>query len=95
VGGVLLVTADHGNADQMVEVDPKTGAYAVDGQGRRRVRTSHSLNPVPFILVDFTGHYRLADGLPDAGLANVSASLLLLAGLEPPADYLPGLLAPV
>ncbi len=94
VGGVLLVTADHGNSDQMYEVDPRTGAYAVDAEGRRQVRTSHSLHPVPFVLVDFTGHYRLADALPDAGLAHVSASLLLLAGLEPPADYLPGVVVP-
>ncbi|MBN1337165.1 MAG: 2,3-bisphosphoglycerate-independent phosphoglycerate mutase [Deltaproteobacteria bacterium] len=90
VGGVLLVTADHGNSDQMYAIDPRTGAYAVDSQGHRQVRTSHSLFPVPFILVDFTGRYRLADDLPDAGLANVGASLLLLVGLEPPGEYLPG-----
>jgi 2,3-bisphosphoglycerate-independent phosphoglycerate mutase len=51
-GGVALVTADHGNSDEMYERD-KTGRFQVDTQtGRPTPRTSHSLNPVPFILYD-------------------------------------------
>ncbi|MDA2934194.1 2,3-bisphosphoglycerate-independent phosphoglycerate mutase, partial [Acidobacteria bacterium AH-259-D05] len=44
LGGVMMVTADHGNAEQMI--DPATG----------RIHTAHTSNPVPFILVD--DHYR-------------------------------------
>lgn len=88
VGAILLVTADHGNADQMVELD-KAGAPILAG-GLPRPRTSHSLNPVPFLLMDPTGRWALSD-LPDAGIANIGATLLVLAGLTPPADYLPPL----
>ena len=90
VGGVMLVTADHGNADQMFEVDKKTGDYARGPDGQRRVRTAHSLNPVPLILADPSGRFQLNPELEQAGLANIGASLLLLAGLRPPQDYLPG-----
>ena len=51
---ILLVTADHGNADEMYELDKK-GAPLVAADGRRKPRTSHSLNPVPFLFVDPTG----------------------------------------
>jgi 2,3-bisphosphoglycerate-independent phosphoglycerate mutase len=76
-GGILLVTADHGNADDMLQKDGSP-------------KTSHSLNPVPFVLVDPSGSWRLAS--TDApGLANVAATVLVLCGAEPPANYLPAL----
>ncbi len=87
-GAVLLVTADHGNADQMVELD-KAGAPVCE-DGKPKPRTSHSLNPVPFILVDSRGRWELCD-VPGAGIANIGATLLTLAGLTPPDDYLPSL----
>ena len=90
-GGVMLVTADHGNADQMFEVSKKTGAYALGKDGQRKVRTAHSLNPVPFILVDPSGRYRLDTGIPKPGLAHVSGALLALVGLAPPSDWLPSI----
>ena len=91
-GGVLLVTADHGNADDMVQRDKKTGApKTVDGQ--LVPRTSHSLNPVPFILVDAHDRWELAP-IHAPGLANVGASLLPLLGLTPPDDYEPALVRP-
>jgi 2,3-bisphosphoglycerate-independent phosphoglycerate mutase len=86
---ILLVTADHGNADEMVELDKK-GAPILDAQGKPKPRTSHSLNPVPFVLVDAAHEWTLAD-LPDAGIANIGGTLLVLAGLPLPADYLPAL----
>jgi len=53
-GGTALVTADHGNADEMYERD-KSGRFQVDANtGRFKPRTSHSLNPVPLILYDPT-----------------------------------------
>lgn len=90
-GGVALVTADHGNADQMYQTDKKTGAYTLDRRGHRVVRTAHSLNPVPFILVDPSEQWVLAE-VPNAGLASVGATLLTLCGLQPPADYDPPLI---
>jgi 2,3-bisphosphoglycerate-independent phosphoglycerate mutase len=92
-GGTLVVTADHGNADQMYELG-KRGRPKLDEGGRPRPRTSHSLNPVPF-LVHRPGAAPLAlrEDLPEAGLANVAATLLELLGFVPPEDYRPSLLA--
>jgi 2,3-bisphosphoglycerate-independent phosphoglycerate mutase len=84
--GILIVTADHGNADQMF-----------DGAGERRsVRTSHSLNPVPLAIYDPRepgGGPRLR--LPaQPGLSNLAATTLELLGFEAPHAYDPSLLAP-
>lgn len=83
--GILLVTADHGNADQMF-----------DGSGeQRRVRTSHSLNPVPLAIFDPReplGGPTLALPSRLAGLANLAATTLNLLGFEAPDDYEPSLL---
>ncbi|HET6346025.1 MAG TPA: 2,3-bisphosphoglycerate-independent phosphoglycerate mutase, partial [Myxococcota bacterium] len=51
MGGALIVTADHGNADDMAERDKKTGQPLLDHSGRLIPKTSHSLNPVPFYVV--------------------------------------------
>jgi 2,3-bisphosphoglycerate-independent phosphoglycerate mutase len=84
--------ADHGNADQMVELD-KQGNPKLDDAGNPRRRTSHSLNPVPFIIRRFQGEpLVLRRDLPEAGLANVAATVLELLGFEPPEDYDPSLL---
>jgi 2,3-bisphosphoglycerate-independent phosphoglycerate mutase len=99
VGAILLVTADHGNADEMYELDKKGAPILVDGV--RKPRTSHSLNPVPFVLVDPTHAWQLdcppltKDGGP--GIAQIGGTLLTLFGVPLPADYLPPLVrrAPV
>ena len=49
-GGTLIVTADHGNCDQMVEIDKKTGGCKRDKAGAPVLKTSHTLSPVPWIL---------------------------------------------
>jgi len=91
-GGVLIVTADHGNADQMYQIDTNTGDYATGAKGHREVRPSHSLNPVPFVLHDASGRWTLPQpGTLSGGLAQVGSSLLELCGLAPPPDYLPSL----
>lgn len=92
-GAVLLVTADHGNADQMHQLDKKTGATVRDAEGRPVPRTAHSLNPVPFVLVDFAGRWRL-EPPPRPGLANVGATLLNLLGYAAPEGYEPSLVRP-
>ena len=96
LGGVTLVTADHGNADEMYERDKK-GAFARDAAGQIKPRTSHSLNAVPCLLHDPRGlvSARLAAPAAEApGLANVAATVMELLGFNPPGDYAPSLLAP-
>lgn len=87
LGYTLLITADHGNSDDMVQKDKKTGALIP--------KTSHSLNPVPFILVDSDQSTPLSldqDRSNIAGLANVAATVVDLMGLTPPAEWEPSLL---
>ena len=91
-GGCLVVTADHGNADDMVERD-KEGQAQLDDEGVPRWRTSHSLNPVPLLIRDFSGRLpELRGDLNQAGLANVAATLIELLGFDAPGDYEPSLL---
>lgn len=67
---ILVVTADHGNADEMLEKNKK---------GVVSVRTAHSLNPVPFII--FNADVEIADG--KFGLSNVAATVAKLMGFAP------------
>ncbi len=90
VRGCLVVTADHGNSEDMVERD-KDGAPLYE-DGRPVFRTAHSINPVPFVIRDFSDRrYTLAPP-PGAGLANLAATLLELLGYDPPAEFAPSLL---
>ncbi len=66
VGGVALITADHGNAEFMA--DPATG----------QPHTAHTTNPVPLILYDPSFKGRLADG---GGLADVAPTFLAMLGI--------------
>jgi 2,3-bisphosphoglycerate-independent phosphoglycerate mutase len=68
-GGALLVTADHGNAEQMV--DPETGGP----------HTAHTTNPVPFIIAMQDGRFRLRN---DGALQDISPTVLGLLGLPQP-----------
>ncbi len=91
-GGVMIVTADHGNADDMLEHDKK-GNVKLDEEGRPARKTSHSLNPVPCIIFDpeSKGEYRaeLKTGL---GISSVAATALELLGYKAPEDYDPSVL---
>jgi 2,3-bisphosphoglycerate-independent phosphoglycerate mutase len=60
----------------------------------RTPKTSHTLSPVPFVVHDaaWAGEYHL-DRPEGAGLANVAATLLVLLGFVPPADYEPAVIA--
>ena len=84
IGGIAVITADHGNADEM---------FATDKKGAKSVKTAHSLNPVPFIIYDplFQGEYRMVD-LQEKGLSNIAATLLNLLGYEKPREYDPSLI---
>jgi 2,3-bisphosphoglycerate-independent phosphoglycerate mutase len=95
VGGIAIVTADHGNSDQMYELD-KQGQVKRDDQGEPLVRTAHSLNQVPLSVYDpgFAGEYEIDRDIATPGLSNIAATCLWLLGFEPPADYDPSLLRP-
>jgi 2,3-bisphosphoglycerate-independent phosphoglycerate mutase len=92
-GGVFVVTADHGNADDMAQRDKK-GAPAKDAAGRVLPRTSHTLAPVPFCIggPGLLPSTRLDVARKHAGLANVAATVMNLLGFAAPADYEPSLL---
>ncbi len=82
-GGVALITADHGNADEMYELDKKTGQPATNKDGSFKAKTAHTLNPVPLILYDNASGGRLGlKQTPTAGLSNLAATIANLVGLE-------------
>ncbi len=89
--GILVVSADHGNADDMYEHDKKSGKVRTEN-GRIKVKTSHSLNPVPVYIYDPAGTARLKlrskQGL---GISSLAATCLSLLGFEPPSGYDPGI----
>jgi len=91
--GILIVTADHGNADEMFDHN-KDGSIAVDSAGKFKVKTSHTLNKVPFIIyapgVDVL---KLDPKVEKPGLGNYAATAFNLLGYEAPPDHLPSLLA--
>jgi 2,3-bisphosphoglycerate-independent phosphoglycerate mutase len=93
--GILVVTADHGNADEMFQRD-KHGRVQRDAKtGAPVAKTSHTLNTVPFLIHDPArgDRYELdPDRLTTAGIANVTATCLELLGYEPPDDLEPSLL---
>ena len=70
MGGALLVTADHGNAEMMV--DPETGGP----------HTAHTLNPVPLILMGAGNRIVVKEGR----LADIAPTMLELMGLPKPAE---------
>jgi 2,3-bisphosphoglycerate-independent phosphoglycerate mutase len=70
--GVALVTADHGNAEQMT--DPATG----------KIQTAHTLNEVDFIYVAReTGNIRLRDR---GVLSDIAPTMLQVLGIDPPPE---------
>ena len=71
-GGALLITADHGNAEMMI--DPVSGGP----------HTAHTTNPVPFIVIaDKAEQFSLR---PDGSLRDISPTLLGMLGLPQPKE---------
>ncbi|MBT8495610.1 MAG: 2,3-bisphosphoglycerate-independent phosphoglycerate mutase [Deltaproteobacteria bacterium] len=94
LGGILVVTADHGNADEMY-FHNKKGQVVRDDSGVPKVRTSHSLSPVPFVIHDSTTAERYQidpEASKQAGIANVAAVGYQLLGFEPPEGIRPSFL---
>ena len=68
--GTLIITADHGNCEQMI--DYKTG----------EPHTAHTTNPVPLILVSNNENYKVKSGK----LADLAPTLLEILGIEKPVE---------
>ena len=95
LGGVALITADHGNAEQMYERNKKNKQVIYDAHGKPKALTSHTLNPVPLCLFDplqqVPAHLS-TQHVTQAGLANVAATSLELLGFQAPEEYQTSLL---
>ena len=90
LGGVALITADHGNADEMYETDKKTGQPKVGKDGHFKSKTSHTLNPVPCFIYDHTEaqkHYKVKEDKGTFGLSDVAATMVNLMGYQAPAMW--------
>lgn len=72
--GSLLITADHGNVEQMIDL--KTG----------EPHTAHTTNPVPFIVADFSGQVEPKCQMPDGSLEDVAPTILQLMNIQQPAE---------
>ena len=83
--GVALITADHGNADEMYECDKK-GMPKAGKDGSFKAKTSHTLNPVPFIIYDnyYADKYTVKADNGEFGLSNVAATVVNFLGYEAP-----------
>ena len=91
-GGVLVISADHGNADDMYE-HGKDGKVKTDKTGQIARKTSHSLNPVPCIVYDPENHGEYLPELRSGlGISSLAATCIELLGFKAPADYDPSVL---
>jgi 2,3-bisphosphoglycerate-independent phosphoglycerate mutase len=89
--GILIVTADHGNADEMYEVG-KDGQLKLDAAGNPKPKTSHTLNPVPCYVYDPAGTANLKlVSLESPGVSSLAATAITCLGFEPPEDYEPSI----
>ncbi|HET7775436.1 MAG TPA: 2,3-bisphosphoglycerate-independent phosphoglycerate mutase [Azospira sp.] len=92
MGGVALITADHGNADEMFELDKKTKQPQRNADGSFKAKTAHTLNPVPLILYDNVSAGKTGGKLglqqtETAGLSNIAATVANLLGYEKHAKW--------
>ena len=94
-GVILLITADHGNADEMFDAPPpKDGSDPypyLPVASRPKPKTSHTLSAVPFFAFDPKGIVKLRTDIAKPGLANLANTALSLMGLPQQAGFLPGL----
>ena len=92
-GTILLITADHGNCDDMLDAKPAQDSCWESLDAALPPKTSHSLSPVPFYLYDpqATDRYRLRPGGPYT-LANVANTVIQLMGLEACKRYEPSVI---
>ncbi len=83
LGGMAIITADHGNADEMYET--KKGKIVCNAAGKPKAKTAHTLNPVPCIFYDNTENrdkYKVKENR--FGLSNIAATTAFLLDLDKP-----------
>ncbi|MBW2460635.1 MAG: 2,3-bisphosphoglycerate-independent phosphoglycerate mutase [Deltaproteobacteria bacterium] len=86
--GALIVTADHGNADEMFLRDKKSGDAILDADGVPLPKTSHTLSPVPLhIYAPTAPNLALRSDVRRPGISNLASTCLALLGLEAPEGY--------
>ena len=85
--GIAIITADHGNADEMYELDKKTKLPQARKDGSFKPKTSHTLNPVPCILYDNVSGGKLSLKSGNFGLSNIAATNLDLMGYQVPENW--------
>lgn len=91
LGGTLIVTADHGNSEMMIEVDAAGKPKGIPGNYKPMV--SHTKNPVPFVIKGpDLERFELNPDIVQPGLANIAATILMLMGFEKPDSYEPSLI---
>ena len=92
---ITVVSADHGNADDMYECNSKTGETIYDEKtGKPKSRTAHSLNPVFAYVYEPSGKVKMAlSRQKNLGISSLAATCLTLLGFEPPEDYTPSIIA--
>jgi len=71
LGGAVIITADHGNAEEMLNEEDNS------------INTEHSINPVPFILSGTDVSPRV---LPYGSLSDVAPTVLQLMGIQQPSE---------
>jgi len=82
VGGKAIITADHGNAEEMI----------THNKGVDEPCTKHSVNPVPCILYSATEKLVLHSGSEEVGLANLAATVCDMVAIDAVADWQPSLI---
>ncbi len=86
VGAVAIITADHGNADEMAELDKKTHQIKRNKDGSMKAKTSHTLNKVPCIFYDNRADksYTVKAADDHFGLSSVAGTVVNLLGYDKP-----------
>lgn len=88
LGGIALITADHGNADEMYELDKKSKQPIQQNDGSFKAKTSHTLNPVPLILHSQKYRDKIQLEPKEAyGLSHIASSIVELLGYEAPESW--------
>ncbi len=89
LGGVAIITADHGNADEMYQYDKKKGDFKRDADGTPVALTSHTLNRVPCWIYDPSNSmpWKLNENVEVRRLSNLAATAMNLLGYEAPDFY--------
>ncbi len=92
---ILMITADHGNADEMFDAKEKDFPNWNTDEKRPTPKTAHTVNPVPFVVFDpeDQAQWKLnASVTENACLANVANTVLTLLGMPTRDLYLPSLI---